>query len=258
MKKMGFTIAELLVTLGIIGIIAAITTPMINSLLPDNNKAKVLKAYNTISKVTQELIEDPQIYPGDESFRFNRNRPSCQNKPYFCGCEGLMCEYPPYEAEKILHDKYPNITYHYSLFFSTEKFKNLFALKLDVVTDPDPVFLFTSNTVANKTGFTTSDGIKWDINSKSQSPEGVLITIDLDDSSSSVNCHYDKTNCKKPDQFNFYINKYGQTFANDALTKAYLENPNNLKDKTKDYETAKNDTTSTWVSKDYSQRPRPR
>ena len=49
MKK-GFTLAELLITMGIIGVIAAILAPAIGNLMPDSNKGKVLKVYNALTK----------------------------------------------------------------------------------------------------------------------------------------------------------------------------------------------------------------
>ena len=48
MKKFGFTLAEVIVTLGIIGLLAAITAPLLGSLTPDQNKIKVLKAYKIL------------------------------------------------------------------------------------------------------------------------------------------------------------------------------------------------------------------
>ena len=42
MKKIGFTLAELIVTLSIIGVSAALITPALSDLLPDRNKIKVL------------------------------------------------------------------------------------------------------------------------------------------------------------------------------------------------------------------------
>ena len=64
MKK-GFTLAELLVTLGTIGVLAAITAPMITGLMPDKNKMMVIKAYKTLSDINQELLDDPSIYFSD-------------------------------------------------------------------------------------------------------------------------------------------------------------------------------------------------
>ena len=62
MKKEAFTIAELLITLGILGIIAAIAAPMLSNLRPDSNKISFLKAYDTIASNTQKIISDASIY----------------------------------------------------------------------------------------------------------------------------------------------------------------------------------------------------
>ena len=45
MKKFGFTLAELLITLTIVGISVALVAPAVSNIMPDANKAKVLK-YN--------------------------------------------------------------------------------------------------------------------------------------------------------------------------------------------------------------------
>ena len=45
MKKFGFTLAELLITLTIVGVSAALVAPAVSNIMPDANKAKVLK-YN--------------------------------------------------------------------------------------------------------------------------------------------------------------------------------------------------------------------
>ena len=54
MKKNGFTLAELLIAIGIIGIVAAVTAPQLNKLLPDENKSKVLKAYKALNDINEE------------------------------------------------------------------------------------------------------------------------------------------------------------------------------------------------------------
>ena len=43
MKKFGFTLMEIIVTIGIIGVVAAITAPTINNIMPDKNKIKVMQ-----------------------------------------------------------------------------------------------------------------------------------------------------------------------------------------------------------------------
>lgn len=64
MKK-GFTLAELLITMGIIGIAAAILAPMVGNIIPDGNKGKVLKVYNNVSKINEEILNDPSLYVGE-------------------------------------------------------------------------------------------------------------------------------------------------------------------------------------------------
>ena len=66
---MGFTLAEVLITLGIIGVIAAMTMPLIIQ----NIRGKILhtqlkKAYSTISQATQQLINDTQQIPNPQNY----------------------------------------------------------------------------------------------------------------------------------------------------------------------------------------------
>ena len=63
MKKTGFTLAELLITLGIIGVIVAILVPAVNNAMPDENKTMYLKTYDTLSDTIKNLASNSQIYP---------------------------------------------------------------------------------------------------------------------------------------------------------------------------------------------------
>lgn len=62
MKKRGFTLAELLVTLGVIGVVAAITAPSLNNLMPKKNKVQALKVYKIINDTTIDLLNDSGFY----------------------------------------------------------------------------------------------------------------------------------------------------------------------------------------------------
>lgn len=67
MKKSGFTLSELLVALVIIGVVGAITSPIINNLLPDKNKVAVLKLHKVITDINEQLLNNPTYYYTDGS-----------------------------------------------------------------------------------------------------------------------------------------------------------------------------------------------
>lgn len=100
MKK-AFTLAEVLITLGIIGVVAALTIP---ALISNHNKkvvaARLSKAYNTISNAIR-LSENDNGMMSDWPTGANLNVDSFWNtylKPYFSGariCENCRaCGYP--------------------------------------------------------------------------------------------------------------------------------------------------------------------
>lgn len=63
MKKFGFTLAELVVTLSIIGIVSALVAPTISDLMPDKNKAKVLKYHALVNNAVSEILADERYQP---------------------------------------------------------------------------------------------------------------------------------------------------------------------------------------------------
>lgn len=72
--KFGFTLAEVLITLGIIGVVAAITIPnLINNYKAARLKSQFLKSYSTIQQVFKrmqddEISVDPSSYNDGTSF----------------------------------------------------------------------------------------------------------------------------------------------------------------------------------------------
>lgn len=67
MKKRGFTLMEVIVAVGIIGVVAAIATPLLNNLIPDREKIAVLKAYKTICDINAEIQENKAIWQNTPS-----------------------------------------------------------------------------------------------------------------------------------------------------------------------------------------------
>ena len=250
MKKFGFTLAEVLVTIGIIGVVAALATPSLLGLMPDKNKVQVLKVYNNVSKITKEMVNNPTLY-NDEDYNGKSNSQCDPNNSNTNCCVGLQCTNIPNNAEELVHEKYPNLNYYPSYFWgAADKYINLLALNLDVA-EGGQYGLFSSGK------FTTTDGISWNIK-WTYSNSGALITIDTDSSDNSPNCSYSNS-CKKPDQFKFFVDKYGNVKANDPLTKAYLDNPSKLNDRNNDLKKAKENISLTWIQGDSPSPPiRPR
>ncbi len=68
--KKGFTLAETLVVLAIMGIIATLIIPSVMTIIPDKEKSYAKKAYLIIEKTIEEMINDDKAYPSDEGFAY--------------------------------------------------------------------------------------------------------------------------------------------------------------------------------------------
>ena len=77
MKKKGFTLAEMVVAITVVGAVAAASVPLINSIIPDRKKIAVLKVHKQITSINQNLLTNPSIYYDDNN------------------CDGLACTAAP-------------------------------------------------------------------------------------------------------------------------------------------------------------------
>lgn len=62
LKKQGFTLMEILLCVGIIGILAAILMRVLSGVMPDIDKASFVRAYLTTRTVVSDMINDSSIY----------------------------------------------------------------------------------------------------------------------------------------------------------------------------------------------------
>ncbi len=200
MKKFGFTLSEILVALGIIGVVSAITVPMLGNLIPDQDKIKVLKCYKTIVDITNEIINDPSLY-------WTPNSAEAQASGVSVDCTGLECTQKP-NIEAFNSNDYEG----------KDKFPNLFFGYLD------------------HSDYQTKDNIFWQ-NEIEENREYYIVTVDLNGEENGPNAVFSSTE-KKPDRFIFRVNFDGRVMGFDPLTKAYLKNANSLNDKKNDYKEA--------------------
>ena len=127
MNKKGFTLAEVVVTLGVVGVVAAVTAPSLVNLIPDKNKVQMLKAYKLINDANIEFLNDPGFYMTDGS------------------CVGLDCDDAPLRPiPGVSEDEIKGGI----------KYGRLLCHKMH--SDG-------CSTGTNKVSFTTPDGVYWEI-----------------------------------------------------------------------------------------------
>ena len=141
-KYKGFTLAELMVCLAIISVIATLLMPAINALRPNKNKVMFKKAYYLAERIVAELVNDEEPYPFVEG--------------------------------KYGFDELDAVTINSETYQGNSKFCRLFAVRLNTLEDDN-----TIKTNCNTTGtydaptFTTTDGIEWGMPSVDFSKEPI-------------------------------------------------------------------------------------
>ena len=201
MKK-AFTLAEVLITLGIIAVIAIVTLPLVSNIKPDSNKALYLKAYDRLCKCVHQVAMDSSIY--QTVYNYNGIRYNTSYYPLFNVGNAIDPSFEDYSGTS----KLPNI-----------------------------MMTVLGGTGSSYKNFVTKDGITWKFEDSAISGLGnttgnatfyTPVTIDVDENSPDTS-----SNEKRPHKFKFYItatgevvpaDKYGQMYI--ATRKLYKRNAN--------------------------------
>lgn len=94
MKKNGFTLAELMISMTVIGVLAAIAAPTLLNIIPDKNKVKVLKYHAMLDDTINQIFEDESVYhPATMTDGIGYTT----IKDDLSECEGLTCLEQPFE-----------------------------------------------------------------------------------------------------------------------------------------------------------------
>ena len=77
MKKSAYTLAEALIAIAIVGVIAAVGFPLVNKYKPDANKVMFLKTYDSLHTVLNELATNNALFPivyqsGGQEYNFDK------------------------------------------------------------------------------------------------------------------------------------------------------------------------------------------
>ena len=175
--KSGFTLSELLIALGVIGVLSAILLPIIFYMLPNQNIVMARRAFNIAQAAVYDLINDEVCYP-------DMTRLSTGAKVGFDDGEGHK------KCRKWDESKSAD---------SCEKFAVLFSYKI------------ASQSYSKNTSFKTKDGIEWKISGDGTDDGVNYILIDVNGSDKGTNCSTKTSSCTKDwDKFQIKVNPNGK------------------------------------------------
>lgn len=180
--KRAFTMAELLLALVIIGVIAAVTLPMLGKSMPSKEETIHKKMSYIVEQVAAQLYDDDIMY-AKKSDLFSQG---------FQNTDKVTINNVDYEGDT--------------------KFCELFASKFNKI---------SQNVVCedDKKSFVSTDNVAWYLPVTDFKEGSAEIMIDVNDTLGS-NCLKDSADCKRPDRFKYYIKPNGTvTFEqpNDVL-----------------------------------------
>ena len=211
MKKQGFTLAEALITVGIIGVVAALILPAVNNLRPDQNKVLYLKAHDALGYALHNLASNSKLFPA------------------YIEEEQIPCaSYPLLNTEAPIEERFEDYT-------GRTKLCNLLALSMNVnsdnITCSGNSYNFSQatfdNDFNNNISFTTQNSMQWrvvpqalaiaDGNAEYQTD----IYVDVN-GNKAPNCIYNANSCTDPDRFMFLVDAKGTLYPADPMGRAHL------------------------------------
>jgi prepilin-type N-terminal cleavage/methylation domain-containing protein len=148
MIKNGFTLAELLITMTIIGVISALVSPIIIDIMPDKSKSMFLKHHKEIGVITNKILDDYTLYYPLYSLDNNTGLK-------VISCHGLECTEQP--------QRYP---FNSSTYSGNNKYPYLLANHLGIDSP-------------NSTSFKTEDGTFWKVTKKTSSTSETYYNITM-------------------------------------------------------------------------------
>lgn len=172
MKRLNkaFTLTELLVALGVIGVLCAILLPIIFNIMPSQNTIMAKRAYYIVQSVVSDLINDEACYPDLTSASDSEQRVGFDDGFGYANCSRWGGND---NTQTLNSEGNANL-----------KFVTLFVDKLDLNGSVTPS--------ATGSTFTTKDGIQWSIHNmgyatKNNRNASAIITVDVN-GRNSPNC----------------------------------------------------------------------
>ena len=209
LNKKGFTMAEMLVCLAIISVIATILIPTLVRVKPNKEKAMFKKTYSVAERIVYELVNDPELYPPSDSY------------VGFDNVKEVTYNGTTYGSDSVNEDA------------AKQKFCKLFAMKLNTVgPNDDGVFCSSTNAnIENTPSFTTTDGVEWHmpisnfVDGNNISTESIL--VDVNGKKGPNNQDTSGSECNENvDRFEIKVRADGKMWVEGACAEEYISAPN--------------------------------
>lgn len=193
MKKYGFSLGEMLVTIGIVAFLAAVLLPVLKNVLPNEELMLFKKSYYITERAIAELVNDDDLYPEADA----------EDNPYLGNTTTVEYNGKNYQGDT--------------------KFCELFAMKLNRMSEIDCTEkTFTDGVVPDGT-LTTNDKVVWLLPITAFDSETVAQDIQMDvNGDKAPNCFYDAETCKKPDRFTVHVYQDGRVMVDGIMEREYL------------------------------------
>lgn len=215
-KKFGYTLAEVLIALTIIGILAAVSLPLVNKYSPDTAKIKYLKTYDTIREVVPIIVASNTFYPREDNLDFQGNpllnvaSVSVGAISYGDGAKKFCQILGAFLSDNVnCKEEYLDNTS-----YTEDQFDRSFRSRNGVDFFVTTVHQYSSPGAENAY---QSD-----------------IYFDVDGMEKGKNCLYNEDTCPKPDRFKLMVSANGTTRVGDKIGKYYLDNRINWKSRNLD------------------------
>lgn len=196
MKKLksGFTLSEVLVTLGVIGVLLGILMPVMKNAMPNQSMVMFKKSYYIIERVVSELVNDDDMYP-----------------------DVIDDDVEPFLGNIM------EITYNGKEYQGDTKFCELFSEKLNLKSEATCVEKTFTDGELPDAQFVTTDNVAYILPIDSFEDEAKANNIYIDvNGDKAPNCFYNDSTCTKPDRFTVKIYQSGRILVDGKREKQYL------------------------------------
>ena len=206
MKRSGFTLAEALIALAVVGIIAAAMLPLVSKYKPDTTKVLYLRTYDAISRTIAEFSSNEKMFPE-----------ITEEKDY------IYTDYPFYNKGDVKLDNGKTVAE------ADNKICNLLALSAgakSINCKPNEYKSYTSGGL--EPSYKYKNGVevlvstlRTEPNSNNEAKYQTDIYFDVDGKDKGPNCLYNSVSCKKPDTFKLIVGADGSVVIGDAYGYEY-------------------------------------